>query len=376
MGAGTRAQPIQIVARYQPDLPVFRGAGQLEQTLLRPEDLLNVCEEHTVAVHELVAPVIDPVHAGTVREFEMPIAPAQVRVISPMPPGASVNARVTGSGRPARLKFVAPNAVTAVTPVTFQLMFGTADPKTIDVTVTVEPAPAPAPTDPPFLTEVVSDDYLRYVQAATGGLVTPLINGRSSGGAGPDVELTEPLDRMQAVVTSLGAGDFVYLSAWFFEPATPLTTPGHLGATTWGELFAKKAHEGVKVRLILNDFDPISGMDQWLQRNGLDPLDAIIRGLPEAERDRYKYLVSLHPAHIGTIKNLAAGLGGRNVYVASHHQKFMLARRGDEMFAFCGGLDIESRKTPARWSYAGLAGWHDLHVMLEGRSPGTWSGSS
>ncbi|HEX9821350.1 MAG TPA: phospholipase D-like domain-containing protein [Methylomirabilota bacterium] len=368
-GAGTRAQVVQITARYRPDHPIFRGAGQLDRTLLRPEDLVNLCEEHTLTIRELTAPALGPVPAGTVTDFAVPIVPDDVRVTSPMPPGAIVNARViNGSGRPARLKFVGPNNVSVATPVTVELVFG-ADPavrKTVVATVMVEPAPGATGTDPQFLAGVASDDYLRYIQPATLGLVRPLINGRSSGGAGPDVDLTEPLDRMETIVKSLGAGDVVYLSAWFFEPATPLTAGGHLGATTWGALFARMAGAGVKIRIIINDFDPISGMDRALQSKCLTPLDAIIGAMPLAERDNYKYIVSLHPAHVGRLRSLAAGQGGRDIFIASHHQKFMVARRGDETFAFCGGLDIETRKTPARWSYAGLVTWHDLHVMLEG----------
>jgi phosphatidylserine/phosphatidylglycerophosphate/cardiolipin synthase-like enzyme len=43
-----------------------------------------------------------------------------------------------------------------------------------------------------------------------------------------------------------------------------------------------------------------------------------------------------------------------------------MVKHGDEMTAFCGGLDIESRKTPSLWSYTGLIGWHDIHVALQG----------
>ena len=219
---------------------------------------------------------------------------------------------------------------------------------------------------PPFLPPVASSDYLRYIQPPTTALIRPLINGRNSGGTGPDVDLTEPLDAMESLVKTLGSGDFVYLSAWFFEPATTLTAGGYPGATDWGNLFARKAIEGVKIRLILNDFDPISHLDRWLNNTSLMPLNAIISGMPSASRDNYKYVVSLHPAHVGFIKSLFAGQGGRSIYIASHHQKFMVVKRGNEMTAFCGGLDIESRKTPAAWSYGGLIGWHDIHVALEG----------
>lgn len=218
----------------------------------------------------------------------------------------------------------------------------------------------------PFLSPVSSSDYLRYIQPETEALVKPLINGRSSGGTGADVDLTEPLDAMETAVKSLGPSDFVYLSAWFFEPATVLTAGTYKGATDWGSLLARKAADGVRVRLILNDFDPISGLDKWLNDTSLRPLNAIIMGLSMTHRDNLKYIVSPHPAHVGPIKSLLAGQGGRGIHVASHHQKFMVVKRGNEMTCFCGGLDIESRKTPALWSYAGLIGWHDLHVSMQG----------
>jgi phosphatidylserine/phosphatidylglycerophosphate/cardiolipin synthase-like enzyme len=60
--------------------------------------------------------------------------------------------------------------------------------------------------------------------------------------------------------------------------------------------------------------------------------------------------------------------GRTSINIGSHHQKFMVVKRGQETIAFCGGLDIESRKTPAAWGYSAtqLAGWHDIHVKLRG----------
>jgi phosphatidylserine/phosphatidylglycerophosphate/cardiolipin synthase-like enzyme len=229
--------------------------------------------------------------------------------------------------------------------------------------------PTPAPPPSIFLPAVVSSDYAAYVQPVTQGNVTLLINGRSSGGPHPDVNRTEPLDRMQEAVQSLKSGDSVWLSAWFFEPSTVLTRGNYGSASTWGGLFARKAEEGVNIRILVNDFDPISRMDQWVRRDNLAVLDPIVATLPAAKRDNLKYVLSLHPAHVGRLKALLATGEARNIHIASHHQKFMVCRRGDETIAFCGGLDIESRKTPADWGYPPapkLVGWHDLHVMLEG----------
>ena len=230
-----------------------------------------------------------------------------------------------------------------------------------------ESGPGAATAPSIFLPGNTSSTYPGYVRPATSGTATLLINGRSSGGTGPNTDLTEPIDRMQEVVQSLRSGDRCYLSAWFFEPATMLTRGRYAGLSTWGELLARKADEGVVIRILINDFDPVSGMDQWLQRDDLDRLNPLIAGLPVARRDNLKYVVSLHPANVGPIKALLATGQLRAVHVASHHQKFMVCLRGEETIAFCGGLDIESRKTPAKWAPAtGLFGWHDVHVMLTG----------
>jgi hypothetical protein len=76
--------------------------------------------------------------------------------------------------------------------------------------------------EPQYLTANDVADYLAYVRPVRMGRITPLINGRSSGG-GTVQDFTEPLDAMQGAVAALGSGDALYLSAWFFEPATALT---------------------------------------------------------------------------------------------------------------------------------------------------------
>lgn len=242
------------------------------------------------------------------------------------------------------------------------------------------PPGQPDPTDPPaqracspFLPERASKDYLDYLRPETTGLAELLINGRSSGGTGPDRDSTEPLDRMQQAVSALEAGDACYLSAWIFEAATPLTAGPAGAARDWGALLAARAEAGVRIRILMTDFDPILGA--WaaqVDALAVGPLDALIAALPPAARDNLKYVVSMHPVQAGALRSgLATGLQSgvatrSSINVASHHQKFMLCRRGGAITAFCGGLDIESRKTPAKWSYNGLAGWHDLHLRLTG----------
>jgi N-acetylmuramoyl-L-alanine amidase/phosphatidylserine/phosphatidylglycerophosphate/cardiolipin synthase-like enzyme len=212
-----------------------------------------------------------------------------------------------------------------------------------------------------FLAPNTSPDYTDYIQPATRGDLQPLINGRSSN---PAVDRTEPLDEMQAAVAATASGDSVYLASWYFEPRTPLTGGAYGAVKTWGGFLAAKAAEGVKVRILQTDFDSIakgsySNVRLWMAR-----MDSYISRLPAGMQDNLQYVVSLHPATFGAVRSVFAGRS--SVHIGSHHQKFMVVKRGGETIAFCGGLDIETRKTPPYWSYGGLAAWHDIHVKLRG----------
>ena len=199
--------------------------------------------------------------------------------------------------------------------------------------------------------------YEDYVAAQTTGRMTLLINGRNSGGAGPDDNVDEAFDRMQEAVEALQLGDTVYLAAWHFDPTVPLTKPGPPAIKTWGELFHKKANDGVKIRIIMTDFAPIARiLHGKLYNDFLPSLNNLISRLPTPQRDNLKYIVSRHPAT------------QFRIHVATHHQKFMVLKKGGATIAFCGGLDIAYMRTPAYWTarhYPWL--WHDLHSKLEGR---------
>jgi len=219
----------------------------------------------------------------------------------------------------------------------------------------------PAPGSGTIFLASSGGSYTDYVQPVTRGDLQPLINGRSSN---PPIDRTEPLDQMQAFVATTGDGDSVYLAAWYFDPTTPLTGGPYAGLHTWGGMLAKKAAEGVKVRILQTDFDPIGGSSRGNVRAWMSIMDKYIARLPSSLQDNLQYVVSMHPATFSGVRSWWKGRSSINI--GSHHQKFMVVKRGEETIAFCGGVDIESRKTPSSWSYTGLAGWHDIHVKLRG----------
>jgi phosphatidylserine/phosphatidylglycerophosphate/cardiolipin synthase-like enzyme len=211
----------------------------------------------------------------------------------------------------------------------------------------------------PFIGEVTGDAHDKYVAAPTTGLMTPFINGRYWGGAKPRHDEFKAFDSMQTAVEGLKRGDRLFLAAWMFDPTLPLTAASSTGAATWGELFQKKARDGVTIRLLMTDFSAVfkDQLDK-LQNTFLPTLDKLIAGLPSAARDRLKYVVSLHPAtHL-------------RIHVGTHHQKFMVVKTAQATTAFCGGLDLAFMRTPRYWGklddtrYRWL--WHDAHCKLEG----------
>jgi hypothetical protein len=137
----TGTHTLDIKATYKDTDSVFHGSGQLDPIGLTAAQLSNVCQRLPVIVQTLNAPAVGPVQAGKTQTFQMPIAPAAINVTSALPAGATTNASViNGSGRPATLTFVAPNAVSAATNIDFEMVFGNGvNTKTIPVTVQVTP---------------------------------------------------------------------------------------------------------------------------------------------------------------------------------------------------------------------------------------------
>jgi phosphatidylserine/phosphatidylglycerophosphate/cardiolipin synthase-like enzyme len=209
----------------------------------------------------------------------------------------------------------------------------------------LKPAAA-KPTCAVFLPANPSRNYENYVAAPTTGRITLMINGKSSG-----VDQTEAFDSMQKTVESLGPNDSIFLANWQFTPTDVHLTVRRPGMKTWGDLFKSKAKDGVKIRIIISVLPQLASRFQ----TNLSPLNKIISDLPSSARDNLKYIASQHPANL----------------LGSHHQKFMVVRKGRTTIGYCGGLDISFNRTPDK-TPAGWGGWgsnfvwHDIHAKLEG----------
>jgi phosphatidylserine/phosphatidylglycerophosphate/cardiolipin synthase-like enzyme len=207
-----------------------------------------------------------------------------------------------------------------------------------------------------FLSEHVSSSYEDFVAKQTTGNITLMVNGRNRRGTRDIDNKVDAFDSMQQTVESLGPNDSIYLTAWQFNPILVPLTQTRPSLAHWGELFKKKAEEGVKIRIIITIHPDLA----YYFNSDLAALEGLIYLLPPPKRDNFKFIASRHPA-----KESFPGLG--TTFVGDHHQKFMVVKKGKMTIAYCGGLDISYVRTPnagAGWSDNFV--WHDIHAKLEG----------
>jgi hypothetical protein len=146
--ASPHTDRIEIHCRYDPADAIFDGPGQQARASLPAAELTNFCEEHSLRILRISTPAFGPISAGTTHDFQTDITPVQVRVTSPLPAGAAVNASLSvrergEPGQSARLRFTAPDAVSASVPISCELVFGSdaaaGHRRTITFNVTVNP---------------------------------------------------------------------------------------------------------------------------------------------------------------------------------------------------------------------------------------------
>ena len=201
------------------------------------------------------------------------------------------------------------------------------------------PRPSPAPRATPadwFLTDAeirrARGGHARALQTlSTGNVARPLIDGAAMMAA------------LKADIDACRAGDEVYLSAWQLHHDVVML-PGAASGTVLATLGGAVAR-GAQVRVLL-----------WRNQLVLDRPDT-----PTSVR-------ALERAGVQLI------LDARHPSAGSMHQKTAVIRRaGQGLVAYCGGIDLahdrwDTRRhdgDPRRVRHA-FAGWHDVHVRLEG----------
>lgn len=254
---------------------------------------------------------------------------------------------------------------------------------------------------PYFLKEEKSTDRMRARFAARViDAATPLIDG---------VNIFTELEK-----SITGAKSSVLLAYWAITFSTKLVTDP---SRTWADMLIAAAASGVKVRVLINDFDPgfqtPSHLNAWLQLGAF-----LFQGLSKAKvsPDALQVVVSRHAAevpatalllhaadlydNVASEMNKVSDLKKRQVaygfspgvwdkivvnpktgelspitahkvyagYPASHHQKLAII---DGRVALTGGLNIvdtyiDTDKHDKKVDKDGIGPWHDAYVKIEG----------
>jgi phosphatidylserine/phosphatidylglycerophosphate/cardiolipin synthase-like enzyme len=199
----------------------------------------------------------------------------------------------------------------------------------------------------------------------------------------------------------MSARNRLYISLHIFSARTRTrSAEAHqAGLVDWGDLVADALKRGVRIRFLLNDFDPVGAADMhasvW-ERVGL--LDDKLAKLDNAARRRLTLMVAMPGGQTGALIRLGAwpfvrklicdcmeqyGDGGRAVppglakfkdgkvpfwpptrnYTQALHQKFIVC---DNRRAIVGGLDIDERRfDDAAHRRAGHQTWHDVSMETD-----------
>lgn len=231
---------------------------------------------------------------------------------------------------------------------------------------------------------------------------------RPAGVISPLITAGEGYPAMEQLVRE--AKHRIWMSFRVFDPLTPLVSGEEPGGT-WLDLLRQKLREGVEVRVLLSDFDPVGGealhLMTWTAVSHLMQLEsagdfqvlplrhearagrgirigfwlAILREigafrqelneLDETPRtDRFAHWPGLW-RHLRLRRDRTIGWRAPRlprIYPVTVHQKILIA---DDQRAVIGGLDIDER----RWDdhahdRPADRTWHDVSMQVEGRVAG------
>lgn len=227
----------------------------------------------------------------------------------------------------------------------------------------------------------------------------PAFPHRSAGDIRPLVEASAAYPEMERMV--IGASGTAHLAFRIFDPATKTRSAEALARNLhdWGDVLFDAAERGVKVRVLLADFEPVMAHELhrvgW--RNGRRLLDRASR-LSDDCPGSIDLLIALHEGELGLAVRSALWLavrskltklirsdpgaetspgirynmlGGRprfmppmRMWPASHHQKMMVV---DGRTAVIGGIDVDERRyDDPDHSRPADQTWHDVSLRVEG----------
>ncbi|WP_264212512.1 phospholipase D family protein [Leisingera thetidis] len=185
----------------------------------------------------------------------------------------------------------------------------------------------------------------------------------------------------------LAAKHEITASFRLFDFATALLSPeAQEAGTTWADLIADALQRGVRVRLVVSDFDPVMAAPlHAAAQKTLAQAQEIRARLAPGAADRLSVTAALHPARAGFLPRLAFSpfvlrklralprrlrpaaarrKGLPQLCPVSHHQKIAVI---DREVLYIGGLDQNSRRydTPAHDQPAHET-WADVQLLLRG----------
>ncbi len=179
-----------------------------------------------------------------------------------------------------------------------------------------------------------------------------------------------------------------------FDPSTALRNPeAQAVGSTWFDLLAHVLRKGVRVRMVLSDFDPVLATAlhemTWRTKRQMVALKEIVG--PEAAK-RLEVVASLHPARAGLLprtffmpavlqkmknqldrlsparlKREAVGLNASDwprLHTVTHHQKLAVI---DRETCYIGGLDLNERRFDTKQHEQDAhQTWSDVQVIVRG----------
>ncbi len=186
--------------------------------------------------------------------------------------------------------------------------------------------------------------------------LTPALSGVFSAVSSSDITVhTSGTEAFTALNSALAAcvdeRAIVVIAGWDFIENTEIS-PG----ITIGAALHAAATRGAQVRALLNHFPvfqiPIHGEWRPLPGNNTGPV-AFVNALPGG--------AAIHDAKV--LHHTAASLGvpipGTDVQVGIHHQKVWVVWTGEQLIAWCGGIDINPNRI-------GPNALHDVNAELTG----------